>query len=201
MDRPLEVIPARYSAVRRDLDQLHQARVGLTAKTLRNHKSNAKSALNWLTREKALPRGAPFTAAWEGQRGNIGDAPARYRFAAFMRFCSASNIAPAEVDEAVVDNFIAYRARAGKPAINAVRRGLARDWNANIGTIPGWPTRELIEPPIKAEMEPAWEDFPQGLQRDAERYFDSLTRVRRGHTGKHIRPLKPSTLRADPGSS
>ena len=29
MDRPLGVIPARYSAVRRDLDQLHQARVGL----------------------------------------------------------------------------------------------------------------------------------------------------------------------------
>ncbi len=195
MDRPLEAIPARYSAVRRDLDQLHQARVGLTAKTLRNHKSNAKSALNWLTREKGLPRGAPFTPAWEGLRGSIGDAPARYRLAAFMRFCSASNIEPAQVDEAIVDNFMAYCARAGKPATNAARRVLARDWNANIETIPGWPRRELIEPPIKAEMEPAWEDFPQGLQRDAERYFDSLTRVRHGHTGKRIRPLKPSTLR------
>src|SRR6476620_3902291 len=74
MDRPLEVIPARYSAIRSELTQLHQARVGLTAKTLRNHKSNAKSALNWLAREKSLPRGAPFTAAWEGPRGNVGDA-------------------------------------------------------------------------------------------------------------------------------
>jgi hypothetical protein len=33
------------------------------------------------------------------------------------------------------------------------------------------------------------------LRDDAERYLDGLTRVRRGHTGKRIRPLKPSTLR------
>jgi hypothetical protein len=45
LDKPLEVIPARYSAVRADLAQLHQVPAGLTAKTLQNHKSNAKSAL------------------------------------------------------------------------------------------------------------------------------------------------------------
>src|SRR5258706_15599345 len=43
LDKPLEVIPARYSAVRADLAQLHHEPLGLTAKTLQNHKSNAKS--------------------------------------------------------------------------------------------------------------------------------------------------------------
>ena|SRR5215831_18981914 len=66
LDRPFEVIPARYSAVRADFAQLHQVPAGLTAKTLQNHKSNVKSALLWLAREKGIPEhGAPLTPVWE----------------------------------------------------------------------------------------------------------------------------------------
>ena len=56
LDKPLEVIPARLSAVRTDLAQLHHVPTGLTRKTLQNHKSNVKSALLWLAREKRIPR-------------------------------------------------------------------------------------------------------------------------------------------------
>jgi hypothetical protein len=74
LDKPLEVIPARYSAVRADLAQLHHAPVGLTAKTLQNHKSNAKSALLWLAREKGIPEhGAPLTPASAKLCVKIGD--------------------------------------------------------------------------------------------------------------------------------
>jgi hypothetical protein len=38
LDRPLEVIPARLSAIRADLARLHPVPTGLTLKTLRNHK-------------------------------------------------------------------------------------------------------------------------------------------------------------------
>src|SRR5713226_6816144 len=80
LDKPLEVIPARYSAVRADLAQLHQVPAGLTAKTLQNHKSNAKSALLWLAREKGIPtHGAPLTPAWEKLRAQISDGVARAR--------------------------------------------------------------------------------------------------------------------------
>src|SRR5262249_36289591 len=102
LDKPLEVIPARCSAVRADLGQLHHAPVGLTAKTLQNHKSNAKSALLWLAREKGIPEhGAPLTPAWAKLRVKIEDRLIRWRLSSLMRFCSASNIAPVEVDEAV----------------------------------------------------------------------------------------------------
>jgi hypothetical protein len=196
LDRPLEVIPARYSAVRADLDQLHEAPAGLTTKTLRNHKSNAKAALLWLAREKGIPRaGAPLTPAWEELRAKLNDGIARSKLSSFMRFCAGSSIAPADVDEAVVDRFIAYRAGTGKSANDAVRRLLARAWNANVGKVPGWPACRLVEPPVKAAVELPWEAFPQGLQRDRDRYLESLTHVRRGRTGKRIRPLQPSTLR------
>jgi integrase len=196
VDRPLEVIPARYTAVRAELERLHQAPAGLTAKTLRNHKSNVKSALLWLAREKGIPRhGAPLTPPWEELRAKLSDGIAWSKLSSFARFCSASSIAPGEVDEIVIEGFLEYRARMGKPAHDPFRRQLARAWNANIGTVAGWPAHRLVEPPLKAAGELPWEAFPEGLQHDVERYLASLTRVRRGHTGKRIRPLKPSTLR------
>jgi integrase len=196
LDRPLEVIPARYSAVRPDLAKLHPAPACVIPKTLRNHKSNTKTALLWLAREKGIPRlGVPLTPAWEELRAKLNGGIALSKLSSFMRFCSGSSIAPADVDESVIERFVEYRAQMGKPGNDAFRRGLARAWNANVSTVPGWPTRQLVEPPVKAALELPWEAFPEGLRRDVERYLDGLTRVRRGHTGKRMRPLKPSTLR------
>ena len=72
MDRPLEIIPARYSAVRNDLAKWHHVPAGLTAKTVMNHRSNVKGTLLWLAREKGIPEhGAQLTAAWEELRAKV----------------------------------------------------------------------------------------------------------------------------------
>ena len=164
LDRPMAVIPARYSAVRADLAHLHQVPAGLTAKTLQNHKSNVKSALLWLAREKGVPEhGAPLAPAWGELRAKITDALVRWRLASLMRFCSANGIAPVEVDEAVIERFVSYRVEIGKSADAAFRRLMARAWNTNVGKISGWPARRLLEPPIKAAVEVIWEEFSEGL--------------------------------------
>jgi hypothetical protein len=70
LDKPMEVIPARYSAIRADLLALHHVPAGLTAKTMQNHKSNTKSALLRLARDKGVPEhGAPLTAELGGATG------------------------------------------------------------------------------------------------------------------------------------
>jgi hypothetical protein len=126
LDRPLEVIPARYSAVRADLINLHELPAGLTAKTL-HHKSNAKSALLYLAREKGVPEhGAPLMEEWEALKAKIEGSLVRHRLSSFMRFCSANAIKPGEVNESVVERFIDYRSRCGKPADSAFRRVMAR---------------------------------------------------------------------------
>src|SRR6516225_1954986 len=80
LDRPLAVIPARSSAVRADLINLHEGPTGRTAKTLQSHKSNAKSALLYLARGKGLPEhGAPLTAEWEALRAKIRGSLVRAR--------------------------------------------------------------------------------------------------------------------------
>jgi integrase len=196
LDKPLEVIPARYSAVRADLLHLHHVPAGLTAKTLANHKSNVKSALLYLAREKGIPRyGTPLTPAWQRLIGQIDDGLTRFRLSSFVRFCSANSITPADVDEAVVDRFMDYRAHCGKPANAAFRRLLARAWNANVGKVCCWPARRLIEPPVKSDVEIKLEDFPEGLWADVDHYLAGLTRIRKSRRGQRIRPLKPSTIR------
>jgi Phage integrase family len=194
-DKPLEMIPARYSAICKDLVRLHEVPVGLTAKTLRNHKSNAKSALLWLAREKDVPRyGAPLTPAWEALRVEIGDTRARHRLSSFMRYCSAKHLAPTDVDEAVVDLFMEYRRQCAMRADGAFRRLMAQTWNSNIGVVRGWPARRLVEPPAKKQVELDWDSFPEGLQRDIDGYLESLTRIRRSPTGLRIRPLRQTTI-------
>src|ERR1035438_6123385 len=56
LDRPAEVIPARWHSVRFSVAQLHHARLGISAKTLSNHKSNVKGALRWYGKEHDVPQ-------------------------------------------------------------------------------------------------------------------------------------------------
>ena len=175
---------------------MHHVPAGFTLKTLQNHKSNAKSALLWLAREKGVPEhGAPLMPKWEGLRRQIKDSLARARLSSLMRFCSANEIAPVAVDEAVIDRLMVYRARCGKSADDAFRRLLARAWNSNIGTIHGWPALRLREPPVKSVRAVEWAEFPEGLRRDVEHYLEGLTRIRRSRTGQRIRPLKSTTIK------
>jgi hypothetical protein len=197
LDKPVTAIPARLSAVRAALMELHHVPLGLTPKTLRNHRANAKAALLWLAREKAIPRnGAPLTPEWERFKGQILDRGVRSRLSPLMRYCSVLGVDPEAVDESVVDSFMTYRAQATiRPANQATRRNLARLWNSNIGRIDGWPSRRLIEPSVKAAEGPIWDDFPEGLRQDIEQYLNMLTHVHRSRSGQRLRPCKASTMR------
>jgi hypothetical protein len=196
LDKPLEVIAARLSAVRADLARLHHVPAGLTPKTLQNHKSNVRSALRWLAREKGIPRhGAPLTPAWEELRAQIKDRFVRWRLSSFIRFCSANGIAPAEVDEVILRRFLGYRAHSGTPADDRSGRRLVRAWNSNVGIFRGWPARRLREPAVKPTTDLPWEEFPERFRRDVDQYLQGLTKVRKGRSGRGIRPLKPATIR------
>jgi hypothetical protein len=194
-DQPLELIPARYHAIQCGLARLHHAPLGVSAKTLSNHKSNAKRALLWLAREKDFPRhGVPLNPQWNALWREVGTRTRR-RLSSLFRYGSAKNLAPADVDERALDAFMDYRLQCGKRADGAFRRLLARAWNSNVVVVPGWPGRRLAEPPAKKQVELVWESFPEGLRQDIARYLESLTRIRRGQSGRRIRPLKETTIR------
>jgi integrase len=197
LDRPAEVVPARWTSVRMPVAQLHHARVGVTAKTLANHRSNVRAALRWFGKEQGVPvRGVPLSAEWARLRDLIEDRGQRSRLYGLMRYGSGRGINPGSIDDAILDAYLRYRAEATALASNnTARRSVARTWNTCVGAIDSWPAQRLTEPPVKSMVGPAWEDFPEGLRKNIETYLAGLTKIRRSLSGKRIRPCQPSTIR------
>ncbi len=169
------------------------------SKTLANHRANLKAALRWLSGETGLPtRGAPLSSAWARLRDAITDKGLRARLYGLMRFASAQGIPPDEVTEEHVLAYLRYRAETTALAAGlAAHRSIARSWNRCVDDVEAWPRQRLVEPGLPCSQQgPAWESFPESLQRDLETYLASLTRPRRTRSGKRVRASKPSTVRA-----
>jgi hypothetical protein len=195
--RPMDSIAARWTAARFPIDRLHHARVGANPKTLANHKSNARAALRWFGAEQRVPsRGMPLIPEWKQLRDRLPDRRAGSVLSALMRYCSAQGILPATVDEAVIDSYMRYRAETTALACNAgARRVIARTWNRCIDAVEGWPVARLVEPPVKAQEGPAWEEFPDGLRADVRAYLGRVAGFRRSTKGRRIKPCMPKTIR------
>jgi integrase len=194
--RPAESIPGRWSGVEFHMRQLHHARLGCTPKTLANHKANARAALVWFDGVKAGPRhGIVISSSWASLRAKIPEEHQRRRLSGLIRYASASGIEPKNISEEVLDNYMRYRAETTALASDpAARRLIVRAWNACVANAEGWPSRRLIEPPVKALTQIPWDAFSEGLRVDVERYLAGFTKIRRGGRGKRIRACKPSTI-------
>lgn len=196
LDRPLEMIPARWTSIRAAVGQLHHARVGVTAKTLANHKSNVTAALRWFGNEHQVPhRGVPLSSEWARLRDSITDRGRRARLYGLMRYCSGKGIEPAAVTDATIAEFLCYRAATSALTAGiAAHRSIARSWNGCCREMVTWPQQRLMEPPLKAREGPRWEHFPEGLQRDIETHLAGLGKVRRLANGKRLRPCTAHTI-------
>ncbi len=194
LDRPVEVTPARWNSLQISVGQLHHARVGVTSKTLSNHRSNVRAALRWFANEYDVPqRGVRLSPEWARFRDAIDNRMAE-RLYNLMRYCSARSVPPRSVDDKIFDEYWRYRTETtALAANNTARRFMARAWNACADTIDHCPLQRLTEPPIK-KAEPAWEDFPEGLRSDLNEYFASLAKPHRSLNGKRIQPCSPGTI-------
>ena len=121
LDRPAEVIPARWMAVRLSIAQLHHARIGVTVKTLSNHRSNVKAALRWFADEYDIPQhGAQLRPDWARFYEAI-DKRIWERISNFARFCAGRGIGPSEVNDRDVCYLLALPLR-NDEAHNSQRR-------------------------------------------------------------------------------
>src|SRR6476619_7260629 len=72
LDRPITLVPARWTAIQIAVGQLHHARVGVRPKTLANHRANVKAALRWFGKERNVPeRGMRLSPEWARLRARM----------------------------------------------------------------------------------------------------------------------------------
>lgn len=196
LDTPIQLIPARWTAVRFRIDQLHAARLNVTAKTLANHKSNVRAALNWMLEGDRSPaRGTALSADWARLRASLTGYD-RARLSGLMRFCSGNGITPGQVTENVLTAYMSYRAASTRLSSgDADRRLIARAWNTAARTIEGWPGQRLSEPPVaSASSGPEWDAFPAQFRQELDDYLGSLCKARKHPSGRRSRPNKASTI-------
>jgi hypothetical protein len=78
LDRPMALVPARWTGVRIPASRLKATRLGVTQKTLANHLSNVRAALAWMRQEKLVPtRGVRLSPEWEALRDKCPKLPHR----------------------------------------------------------------------------------------------------------------------------
>jgi len=198
LGKPPELLPARLTALRQPISRLHHVQMGMTTKTLANHKANVRAALSWFANEKNVPsRGAPLSPDWARLRNRITHYRTRAVLSSPMRFWSARGLALHEVDEAALDAYMAYRGATTPLKANAAaRRRIARAWNRCIDSVSNWPSQKLIEPlPASTLAGPTWEEFPASLRSAIESYLTNLMQVRRIPSGRRLPPCKRSTVK------
>jgi hypothetical protein len=173
----LRAIPGRWSGVEVGLRQLHHARLGCSSKTLANHKANARAALVWFDGVKTGPRhGIELSPAWAALRAKIPDEYLRCRLSGLLRYASAGDIESKNISEAVLDDYMRYRADTALASDQAARRVIARAWNTCVVKVRGWPSHRLKEPPVKALTQIPWDAFPERLRAEIEQYLQGSPR-------------------------
>ena len=196
LNRPPAVIPARWQAVWISMAQLHHARVGVTAKTLANHKSNVRAALRWFGKASDVPQKGGAAIAGLGGVSTSGMAARASGSISLVRYCSARSIGRSAVDDGVFDEYWYYRAETtGLATHNTAKRFMVRAWNAvaDADTTDGRALHRLTVPPLKM-AEPPWEAFAAGLRQEIDLYFAGLAKVHRILGGKRIQPCSATTI-------
>jgi integrase len=194
LDRPLAAIPARWQALRFSMAQLHHARVGVTPKTIANHKSNVRAALHWFNKVSDVSqRRARLSPDWMQFRGAV-DKYLYQRVSGLVRHCSARGIGPAEVNDGVFSRYWDYRAETtGLAMHNTAKRFMVRAWNTAADQMDSIALSRLTVPPLKT-AEPAWDAFPSGLRNDIDSCLAALATIHRTLGGKRIQPCRATTI-------
>jgi integrase len=195
--RPPESIPCRMTSLRHHVERLNAAALGWEQKTLANHKSSVKAAINYVMKVKNLPmRGALLSADWKPVFEAILDVKPSRLLSGFMRYCSTRAIHPNQVVENHVTEYCQFRQTTG---FSRAGVGLPRErmkaWNSCVDKVPGFPCQTLTLPDLpNATVGPGWEEFPDGLRTDIEDYLTVLANPHRSANGRRRRGNKTSTI-------
>lgn len=194
--QPLDRIPTDPALLRPLLANRPAAMAGFSSARWRNIRSLTQAALAHVGKI-AIParsRGA-LSPAWHALLEPLTAPGDVYRLGRFGRYCSALGIAPAAVDDTVLDNFLtALEEHSLDSGPARTRREVARAWNRLGETRADWPPVRLTVTDHRNHYALAWDRLPASLRADVDAWIDHLA-GRDPLAEIDFRPLRPETLR------
>jgi hypothetical protein len=196
MNQPPAAIPLDLAAIRQTLDRMVPARAKISPKRWANIRSDLAAAIDASgLRPMLRTAGVELDAAW---RPLMKDAPPwiRQGVSRLARWSTLRGIAPAAIDDSVIERFIAELHSSTLVRNLRYRSGLVcRAWNALVGQHPTKLRAVTVRPNTRALKRIRWAQFPAPLRRDVEDYLYWASKPDPLAEGARARALSASTLR------
>lgn len=174
LGRRPEDVAAEHQVLREHLAAVQHVRGGLSAKRF----ANVKSELNFLmtligkpsVRARDLP---PMNTTWQAMFDRLPDRYSRTALSRFMKYCSALELEPTEVDDAVSNRYLqelTERSLIKQP--RSIHQTVCRVWNKMADSTDAWTQVHLTVPDYRVlTYSLPWSAFPASLQADAETWL------------------------------
>lgn len=195
LGQPASDIEANPPAIRQRLTSFTAASTGVSHGRWRNLRSLFAAALNLagvsVVRRR---RRDALSPAWQELLSRVPDRYERFRLSRLASHCSASNIAPEQVNDAVSDAFgadLLQHSLIERP--KQVHREACLAWNRAAGAVAGWPQTRLRIPRNRRDYALPVTAYPSSFATDLQVYLDHLAgNDLFGETARH--PACPLTI-------
>lgn len=196
MDQPPAAVPMDLAAIRKSLDRMVPARARISPKRWANIRSDLAAAIDASGLRPMLETaGVELNAAW---RQLIAEAPPwiRHCVSRLARWSSLRGIAPAAIDDSVIERFVA-ELHSGTLVRNLrYRSGLVRRaWNALVAQHLANLRAVTVKPNTRVLKRIRWEQCPAAFREDIRQYLDWAAVPDPLDEAARARALSPRTLR------
>lgn len=197
LETPLENLPADMNRLRGRLGNLHHALANVRKKTHQNHMSNVHKAIQAvLGSEHGNTKSIALSAAWQ-QLFDSSEPRIRWSLSRLARYCSALDIEPGAVCDAVILNFQHALVEEGcLKDPDETTRNTIRTWNRAAESYPEWPAIALTPPPAKRLR---WtidlSEFAPSFQADIALWQEHVSVNDPFSLDGPPKPLRPTTIR------
>jgi integrase len=192
-----QFVPAEPRNLRQRLHGITYAAAGVSRGRWNNIRSLTLAAI-MRAGIRAMPGGSrqPLAFSWELLAARFPDKQFRFGLSRFMRFCSANQIAPEDVDAAVFERFrdaLENESLVRHPKL--VYRTACVLWNRASQSIAGWPAVEVPVPNGSRRYSLRFDDLPASFRADAEGYLMHLG-DQDPFADDYVASLRPATIDA-----
>jgi hypothetical protein len=197
LKKPASEISAQPNFLMRQFPRFKNRPTGLTPKSLSNCKSELRYLMDKVGGRSGRSCFRPLSTPWLELRNAFRDQPLLWRLSRLMAFCSALEVKPQEVDNALLEKFriaLCESAEIDKPDRKVRDTILAWNKLTTMAVDAALPT--LSSPPARVArwtIEP--ERFPESFQNDVSCWLERLSTVDPEAEEGPIRALRPESLK------